>query len=71
MKDNTRLYRMIKLLRLQVKNSNSNPSSHTHFALETLAEAATIFQDPEAAQDVVVFPNPRQPEEVLEDQQQK
>ena len=45
MKDNTRLYRMIRLLRLQVKNSNSNPSSQTHFALETLAEAATSFQD--------------------------
>ena len=38
MKDNTRLYKMIRLLRLQVKNSRSNPSSHTHFALETLAE---------------------------------
>ena len=40
MKENTRLYRMIRLLRLQVNNSISNPSSQTHFALETLAEAA-------------------------------
>ena len=39
MKDNTRIYRMIRLLRLHVKNSKSNPSSPTHFALETLAEA--------------------------------
>ena len=37
MKDNTRMYRMIRLLRLQVKNSRPNPS--THFTLETLAEA--------------------------------
>ena len=27
MKDNTRIYRMIRLLRLQMKNSNSNPRS--------------------------------------------
>ena len=38
MKDNTRLYRMIRLLRRQVKDSRPNPS--THFALETLVEAA-------------------------------
>ena len=43
MKDNARLYRMIRLLRLQMKNSNSNPSSQDHFALETLAEVATRF----------------------------
>ena len=42
MKENTRLYRMIRLLRLQVKNSRPNPS--THFALETLAEATVSFQ---------------------------
>ena len=36
MKDNTRLYRMIRILRLQIKNSNSNPSFQSHFALETL-----------------------------------
>ena len=53
-----------------MKNSNSNPSSQAHFALETLSEAATSFQDPEAAQDAVVFPNPMQPEEVPENQQQ-
>ena len=41
MKDNTRLYKMIKLSRLQ--NKNSNPSSQVHLELETLVEAATSF----------------------------
>ena len=50
MKDNMRLYRMIRLMRLQ--NKNANPSPQTQLALETLAEAATSFQDPEVAHDV-------------------
>ena len=66
MKDNTRLYRMIRLLRLQMKNSNSNPSSQACFALETLAEAATSFQDLEAAHDAAVLTNPMQIEEIPE-----
>ena len=70
MQDNTRLYMMIRLLRLRMKNSNSNPSSQAHCALKTLAEVAGSFQDPEVAQDVAVFQNPMQPEEVPEDQQQ-
>ena len=57
LQDNTRLYRMIRLLRLQVKNSRSNPSSQTHFALETLAEVAVILQNLEAAQDAADIPN--------------
>ena len=61
---------MIRILRLQVKNSRSNPSSKTHFALETLVEVAVSLQNPEAARDVVVFPNLMQDEGVLEDQQQ-
>ena len=56
MKDNTRLYRMIKLLRLQMKNSN--PNSQAHLALETLAEAAISLQDLEAAHDAAIIPNP-------------
>ena len=56
MRDNTRLYRMIKLMRLQKKNSNPIPQAH--LALETLAEAATSLQDPEASDDVVFLPNP-------------
>ena len=43
MKDNTRIYGMIILLRLQMKNPNSNPISQGHFVLESLAEAATSF----------------------------
>ena len=70
MEDNTRLYRMIRILRLQVKNSKSNPSSQTHFAPETLAEAVVSLQNPEAAQDVDVFPNLMQVEGVPEDQKQ-
>ena len=69
MQDNTRLYRMIRLLRLQIKKSNTNPNSQIHCALETLVEAASSFQYPEVAQDVVVFQKPMQPEEVSEDQQ--
>ena len=47
MKDNTRLYKMITILRLQVKNARPNPS--THLALETLAEAAVSLQNPESS----------------------
>ena len=55
MKENTRMYRMIRLLRLQVKNSRSNPSSH--FALETLAEAAVSLQNPKSIQAAANLPN--------------
>ena len=48
MKDNTRLYRMIRLLRLQVKNYRTNRS--THFSLETLAEATVSLLNPESIQ---------------------
>ena len=48
MKDNTRLYKMIRILRLQVKNSRPNPS--THFSLETLTEAEVSLQNPESIQ---------------------
>ena len=70
MNDNTRLYRMIRILRLQVKNSKSNHSSQTHFSLETLAEVAVSLQNPKAVQDATDFPNIGQVEEVPEDQQQ-
>ena len=56
MRDNTRLYRMIRMMRLQEKNSN--PSPQAHLALETLAEAAASLQVPEATHDVDVLPNP-------------
>ena len=51
-----------------MKNSNSNHSSQSHFALETLAEATTSFQDPEAARDATTQSNPRQIEELPERQ---
>ena len=37
LRDNTRLYRMVRLQRLQMKESKANPSSH--LALSTLAKA--------------------------------
>ena len=57
---------MIRLLRLQMKNSNSNPSSQAHFALETLAEAATSFQDRDAAHDADALSNPIKIQEIPE-----
>ena len=66
MKDNTRIYRMIRLLRLQMKNSNSNPSSQAHLVLETLAEATISLHDPEAFHDAAIVPNPIQVEEITE-----
>ena len=69
MKDNTRLYRMIKLLRLQVNTSILNPISQTQFALETLAEATISLQNPEAAQDAADFPSIGKAKEGPKDQQ--
>ena len=56
MKDNSRLYKIIKLSRVQ--NKNSNPNSQAHLALETLVEATIILQDPEVAHDAAALPNP-------------
>ena len=47
MKDNTRMCRMIRLQRLQMKDAKPNPS--THLTLETLVEAAVSFQPPESS----------------------
>ena len=55
MKDNTRMYRMIRFQRLQMKEAKLNPS--THLTLETLAEAAVSLQPPKAIQVVVNLPN--------------
>ena len=55
MKENTRMYTMINILRLQVKNSRPNPSSN--FALETLAEVALSLHNPKAIQAAAYFPN--------------
>ena len=55
MKDNTRLYRMIRLQRLHLKQSKTNPSSNP--TLETLAEAAVSLQPPETSQVAVNPPS--------------
>ena len=68
MKDNTRLYRLIRILRLQMNNSISNSRSQAHFALETLAEATTSFQHFEVAHDATALSNPMQIEEISEGQ---
>ena len=65
MKDNSRLYRMIRVLRLQKKD----PNPKTHLALKTLVEATIILQDPEVAHDVANIPNLMQVEEVPKGQE--
>ena len=62
MKDNPRLYRMIKMLRLQ----KNHPNSKIDLALETLAEATVSLEYPEVSQDVADIPNIMQVEEVPE-----
>ena len=42
LKDNKRLYRMIRIQRLQMKEAKPNPS--THLTFETLTEAAVSLQ---------------------------
>ena len=61
LKDNTRLYRMVRLQRLQLKEAKENPSSH--LALSTLAEAATSLHPPKASQGVVNTPSTKPAEE--------
>ena len=55
LKDNTRLYRMINLHKLQMKETKLNPRSH--LTLETLAKATVSLQPLEARQDAVNPPN--------------
>ena len=55
LKDNTRLYRNIRIQRLQMREAKLNPS--THLTLETLAEAVVSLQPPESSQDAVNLPN--------------
>ena len=55
LKDNIRLYRMISLQRLQMKEAKLNPS--THLTLETLAEAVVSLHPPEASQVAINPPN--------------
>ena len=55
LKDNTRLYRMIRLQRLHMKDANPKPS--THLTLETLAKAAISLQPLESSQVATNLPN--------------
>ena len=52
-KDNSRLYRMVRMSRLQKKD----PNPKKHVALETLAKKAISLQNPEVAHDVADIPN--------------
>ena len=61
LKDNTRLYRMVRLQRMQLKEAKENPSSHP--TLKTLAEATVSLQPPEANQGVVNTPSTKLAEE--------
>ena len=61
LKDNTRLYRMIRLQILQLKESKANPSSHP--TLESLIEAAVSLQPPETSQVAVNPPSTEHVEE--------
>ena len=47
MKDNTRLYIIIRLQRLQMKDAKPKPS--THLTLETQVEVAVSLQPPESS----------------------
>ena len=60
LKDNIKLYRMIRLQRLQLKEAKANPTSHP--TLETLAEAAVSLQPPKTSQ-VAVNPPSTEPAE--------
>ena len=55
LKDNTRLYRMIRLQRLQLKEAKANPSSNP--TLETLVKAVVSLQPLETSQGVVNPPS--------------
>ena len=66
MKDNTKLYRKIRLSKLRSKYSN--PQSQAHHKLETLAEVAMNLYDPEASCDSTTIPYPIQVAETPEEQ---
>ena len=66
MKDNTKLYRKIRLSKLQTKYSN--PQSQAHHILETLAEVSMNLYDPEVSCDSTAIPDPIQVVETPEEQ---
>ena len=60
MKANTRMYKMIRIQRLQVKDAKPNPS--THLTMETIDEATISLQHPKSSQDATNLPNIEQVE---------
>ena len=66
MKENTRIYRKIRMSKLQTRNSS--PQSQAHQKLETIAEVAMSLCDLEASYDDAAIPNPIQVAETLEGQ---
>ena len=61
LKDNTRLYRMVRLQRMQLKESKENPTNHV--ILSTLAKVAISLQPLEASQGAVNTPSTKLVEE--------
>ena len=61
LKDNTRLLRMVRLQRLQLKEAKEKTSSH--LALSTIAKATISLQPPEMRQGPVNTPNMKPSEE--------
>ena len=61
LKDNTRLYRMVRPQRLQLKEAKENPRSLP--TLETLAEATVSLQSLETSQAIVNPPSTEPAEE--------
>ena len=61
LKDNTRLLKMVRIQRLQLKEAKENPS--IHLTLSTLGEAAISLQPPEASQGAVNTPSMKPAEE--------
>ena len=61
LKDNTRLYRMVRLQRLQLKEAKANPSSH--LALSTLTEATISLQPADASKGAINTPSMKPAEE--------
>ena len=55
MKDNTRLYMMIRLQILQLKEAKANPSNHP--TLETLVKFAVSLQPPKTIQAIINPPS--------------
>ena len=65
MKDNSKLYMMIRRSRLQKKDSNPR----THLALETPVEATISLHNMEVAHDIADIPNLMQVEKVPKGQE--